>query len=183
MTSDSMYCPDCGGLIGATETTDEGRPCTCFKSSDYKSSAGASAPDSGGGDTSVMGQVVAKTKVCCKCGKDLTGKKRLRDSLGYWCVECHKADEAAHAPKGVKCAECGRIVAEGAITNYEGIRICGKCVEDRKAQAKRDRKFGKVDDRLYKEHDRQRLFLMLGVLGVLALIILLRALHLLGNLF
>ena len=174
-----MYCPDCGGLIGATETTDEGRPCTCFKT--Y---ASASPPSDGGADTSVMGQqVVAKAKVCCKCGKDLSGKKRLRDSLGYWCVECHRADEAANAPKGVKCAECGRVVAEGAITNYDGIKICGRCLEDRKEQAKRDRKFGKVDDRSFKEHEKQRLYLFLGILGVLFLIIVLRALHLLGNMF
>jgi hypothetical protein len=181
MASDSMYCPECGGLIGGTETTDEGRPCTCFKG---VSTASAPAPPASGGDTSVMGQqVVAKAKVCCKCGKDLTKKKRLRDSLGYWCVDCHKADEAANAPKGVRCADCGRTVAEGAITDYDGIRICGKCLEDRKALAKRERKFGKVDDRVYKEHDKKKLYLFLGILGVLVLLTLLRALHLLGNMF
>jgi hypothetical protein len=173
-----MYCPDCGGLIGATETTDQGRPCTCFKKSSSKTAVDA------GSDTSVMGQkVVAKGKVCCKCGKDLTGKKRLRDSLGYWCVDCHKADQAAKAPIGVRCSDCGRIVPEGAITRYDGISICGKCVEERKELAKQKRKFGKVDDKIYKEQDKKRIFVMLGVMGVLLLIILLRALHILPKLF
>jgi DNA-directed RNA polymerase subunit RPC12/RpoP len=130
-----------------------------------------------------MGQVVAKAKVCCRCGTDLTGKKRLRDSLGYWCVECHRADQAANAPKGVRCADCGRIVPETALTDYDGIRICGKCLGDRKEIGRRERKFGKVDDRVYKEADRKRVIMFAVIFAILLLIIILQKLHVLKSLF
>jgi hypothetical protein len=176
--SDLLVCPDCGGLIGATETIDQGRPCTC-----YKRAPASHSSEPAGADTSVMGQVVAKGKVCCRCGTDLKGKKRLRDSLGYWCVECHRADQAANAPKGVRCADCGRVVAEAALTEYDGIRICVKCLEDRKELAKRRRRFGKVDDRHYEEHDRKRLILFLCIFAFLLAIIILQKFHVLKSLF
>ncbi|MGA3066555.1 MAG: hypothetical protein ABSF29_06880 [Tepidisphaeraceae bacterium] len=182
-TSDLLICPDCGGLIGATETTDQGKPCVCFKQGSYKKAAAANAEEGAGGDTSVMGQVVARGKVCCQCGVDLTGKKRLRDSLGYWCVDCHRKDQAANAPKGVRCADCARVVPEAALTEYDGIRLCPKCLEDRKAAARRERKFGKVDDKHYQEEDRRRVIVFAIIFAILLLIIILQKLHVLKALF
>jgi DNA-directed RNA polymerase subunit RPC12/RpoP len=176
MAAEVIICPDCGGIIGAKETTDEGKPCTCFKDSNYKKDE----PAGGEGDTSVFGQqVVAKPKVCNVCGKDLTGKKRLRDSRGYWCVDCHKADQAANKPQGVRCSDCGRIVAEGAITEYAGIRICGKCRSDREEVRKRERRFGKVDDAAYQNEDKRGLYILLGIFGVLVVIVILAHFHIL----
>jgi hypothetical protein len=168
-TEDLVICPECGGIVGATEVTDQGKPCTCIIHSPK-------------GDTSVFGQaVVPKTKVCCICGKDLAGRKRLRDSRGYWCVDCHKADQAANAPKGVKCGHCARVVAEAALSDFNGVKVCGICRKDLAEQAKRDRQMRGVDSKAYQEHDKLRLYVMIGIAGVLLVIIILHSLKLLGR--
>jgi hypothetical protein len=165
-TEDLVICPECGGIVGATEPTEQGKPCTCFTGSPKA-------------DTSVFGQtVVPKTKVCCVCGKDLAGRKRLRDSRGYWCVDCHKADQAANAPKGIKCERCARVVAEAAISEFEGVKLCGLCRRERAEEAKRERQMRGVDSSAYQEHDRLRLYVMLGIAGVLFVIIILHWLKL-----
>jgi ribosomal protein L34E len=167
MSTELMICPECGGIIGADEASDQGKPCTCFKTK---------------GDTSVMGKAVSDVKVCWKCGKDVTGLKRARDSNGYWCYDCHKADKAKNAPQGVRCAECGRKVAETALIDFEGMLICTKCRDDHAELARHKKKFrAKVGDSAYQAHDRKRLFLMLGFVGVLVLIIVLRHLKLLPD--
>ena len=37
--------------------------------------------------------VAGAVKRCCRCGKDLTGHKRYKDRLGYWCRSCHSLDK------------------------------------------------------------------------------------------
>src|SRR2546423_15198556 len=37
-----IHCPDCGGILCATETTDAGPPCTCFTTSAGKFTAPSS---------------------------------------------------------------------------------------------------------------------------------------------
>jgi len=174
MATEVLICPECGGIIGATETTDHGRPCTCFKDGEYKST--------NEGDTSVFGQVLPAPKVCCRCGKDVSGKKRYHDSLGYWCADCHKADKVANKPKGVRCPDCGRIVSEGAIVEYEGNRICGRCRADRKEIEKQKRRFGKVDDTAYHDSGNKRLYILLAIFALLLVMVILTHLNLLHRL-
>ena len=133
--SNDLICPECGGIIGG-DSSDRGRACTCFANQPPASDE-LKAPEeqSASGDTFVD-KAVVPAKVCCKCGKDLAGKKRLRDSRGYWCYKCHKADKAATAPQGVKCADCGRVVPEAGLYEYEDKRICGSCRSRRKEEAK-----------------------------------------------
>ncbi|MGD1278417.1 MAG: hypothetical protein ABR964_14485 [Tepidisphaeraceae bacterium] len=165
MATEVLICPECGGIIGATEATDHGKPCTCFKDGEFKSSTEE--------DTSVFGQVVPVAKVCCQCGKDVAGKKRYRDSRGYWCAACHKADKAANNPIGVRCPDCGRIVSEGAIVEYNGEHICGRCRKDRKEIEKQKRRFGKVDDSAYRPHENKRLYILLSIFALLLVMVIL----------
>src|SRR5437868_4615709 len=96
-----IHCPDCGGVVGATSASDAGPPCTCFGAAGEVTSArGLESP---GGDnglnhldpsgTHVLESPQAAQKVCWKCGRDLTGHRRFKDSFGYWCIDCHKADQ------------------------------------------------------------------------------------------
>src|SRR3954471_19904404 len=109
--SQIVRCPDCGGIVGATEPSDEGAPCTCFNQQEFRS-----ADPSG---TDVM-PAQSPQKICRICGKDLTGKKRLKDRLGYWCPECAEEDKKRIEEHGTKCEQCGRGVPEKSMTSVDG---------------------------------------------------------------
>jgi DNA-directed RNA polymerase subunit RPC12/RpoP len=112
-------------------------------------------------------------KVCCKCGVDLTGKKRLKDSLGYWCPECHKEDQKSKEVQGVKCDQCGRIVPEKSLSNSDGKRVCSRCFrEDRALRAPGSKRFRPIDQKNFQESDKKSVIILASVLGLLALIIL-----------
>lgn len=165
MSDESLICPECGGIIGAKTTTEQGAPCKCGKAA-------------GADDSAVMAATNSAAKVCCKCGKDLSHEKRLRDSDGYWCVACHKEDQRLKSAKGVACADCGRIVPEAALMRYEGLLICSKCRFDRSEAAKHKKKFsGKLDDKHFQEANKKGMLLLLGILGALILVIILSKLH------
>jgi DNA-directed RNA polymerase subunit RPC12/RpoP len=166
-TTDVIICPDCGGIVGATKVTDQGKPCICFN-------------DKTGG---LMPHDVPEVKkVCCHCGKDLAGLKRLKDSMGYWCYDCHKADEKNKHPGGVRCAECGRKVPDAALIEYSGVRICRKCKADHDQVKKQKLQFrANVAGGAHEAQDRRRLYIMLAVALVLIGIIVLSRLHVLGS--
>src|SRR5436309_2393163 len=67
-----LLCPDCGGVVGATETTEAGPPCTCFTSSSSDTAVDMPSP---AGEKQ-------EAKICVLCGKDVTGHRRLKDSRG-----------------------------------------------------------------------------------------------------
>lgn len=163
-----IHCPECGGIIGATEITDAGRPCICFNEDKFDN-ADASSEDSKS-DTSMLGEAQPK-KVCCQCGKDLRGHRRLKDERGYWCVNCHKEDERVNGPLRVRCAGCSRKVPPNTLEDYDGIKLCLLCRKERLEVAKQKRRFSKVGDKYYKSQDLKRLMIMLGVVVLLLVII------------
>jgi hypothetical protein len=210
-----IHCPDCGGVVGATGTTDAGPPCTCFVNefdspssrvsaspsarfnadlgSDFDDGAGSGASDGASASppgevnsgTQVMDSPVAPKKVCIRCGKDLSGHRRFKDSFGYWCKDCHRADKAekvAAEPQGVPCELCFRSVAEDSLTSFDGKRLCSRCLKEkrdmRKAGAK---KFRAVSDKAYRKTELQKLLIMVGVLLVLGAIVLARSMHWIGG--
>jgi hypothetical protein len=80
------------------------------------------------------------TKVCCVCGKDVSGQRRFKDHRGYWCEVCHR-DDARKSGKVIKmrCPECKNTVAENLMAEYDGRMLCGGCasqhkIDDEKAQ-------------------------------------------------
>jgi DNA-directed RNA polymerase subunit RPC12/RpoP len=118
-----LVCPDCGGVVGATETTEAGPPCRCFV-----------PPPADASDTvadSPPVEQVPVAKVCRICGKDLTGKKRIKDRTGYWCSDCVKEDEKQLHGGRVRCRSCGHLVKEENLTLYEGTRMCPTCYQER----------------------------------------------------
>ncbi len=186
-----LICPDCGGVIGATEATDAGKPCTCF---DYGKSIGAKAADATADDalnsappgpeavgedpSGLTGTGVAK--LCIKCGVDVAGKKRIHDHRGYLCYDCAKEERRAERGDRVRCASCSRWAAPHAITEYEGMKICDQCLHERQQVAlKSFKKLGIKTNQV--RHERRQLYTLLAVAGFLLLIILLRKLRLLPD--
>jgi hypothetical protein len=190
--STELICPDCGGVIGA-DGSDASRACTCFATSsaaaDYAPATAVApapieiAPAEDASSDTVVERVEEspKAKVCCQCGKDLTGHRRLRDSRGYWCYACHKLDKEANKPKGVACAGCGRIVPEAALGDYEGQQMCGPCRAERKDLAEEQRRLSPVKTTAHDDMAKKRLLWMFAVIGVLLIIILLRTFGFIGK--
>lgn len=174
--STELTCPDCGGIIGGDPS--QGKVCTCFGSSgsakkidELESPASLETSSDVSSDTSVVDEPAPTAKVCCQCGKDLVGKRRLRDSRGYWCYACHKLDQEQNKIEGVRCADCGRVVPESALTEYDGARICALCRADRKEADREKMRMAPIDSKAYQELDKKRLIWLAGVLAVLLLII------------
>jgi hypothetical protein len=111
----------------------------------------------------------------------LTGQKRLRDSRGYWCYACHKLDQERAKPKGERCADCGRIVATAALSDFEGRHICGACRNDRKEAALRERRLTGPSTEGYKQLTKTRLLWILAIVAVLLAIIILKQLRVIGS--
>lgn len=68
-------------------------------------------------------------KICCQCGKDVSGHTRFKDSRGYWCKDCHKEDMAAMGE--VKCDSCGRSFALERLIDIDGHKYCATCDKER----------------------------------------------------
>ncbi|MFT3785263.1 MAG: hypothetical protein QM770_03740 [Tepidisphaeraceae bacterium] len=159
---DEMICPDCGGKIGGTGA-DGYKPCKCFAAAKPKTvdeiPLAPSAPE--------MNEA---KKVCRVCGKDLTGRSRLKDDRGYLCKPCADKEDEKEADL-IKCPECERRLKPDAFVTYRGTMICRKCNAYHMEHDKV--KVGKVELTHHAEHEKQKiktLLILLGVLGVLILI-------------
>ena len=121
-----LLCPDCGGVVGATEITDAGAPCKCFipdPNADLKSDTVA--------DTLPPAVETPIVKICRICNKDVAHEKRAKDHLGYYCIECAKAEEKKEHQGRVRCRVCGHLHREETLTEYEGTRMCRNCHTER----------------------------------------------------
>src|ERR1700728_3402809 len=157
--STELICPECGGVIGG-DSTDPGRACSCWaKNSEF---GGAENGQASSGDTFVEKPDAPKAKVCCQCGKDLTGQRRRGDSRGYWCSACHKLDKEANKPKGERCEDCGRIVAEAALAEVDGKKICGICRANQKEAAREQRRLSPVKTSAHEDLAKRRLLWLLA---------------------
>jgi hypothetical protein len=107
-----------------------------------------------------------KGKVCCQCGKSLEGHRRFKDSVGYWCKDCHRKDKAANTAAETRCPDCGRMRPIESMVTFDGRSICPTCLKE--AQAVARRKANKLAaEALHKAHERRNLYIMLGIFGVL----------------
>jgi hypothetical protein len=160
--SEIVRCPDCGGIVGATETTDEGRPCTCFV---------PPPPETDSHGTDVVPAPTTSQKFCCVCGTDLSGKKRFKDSRGYWCPECAKEDQAKKEEKGTPCAQCRRKVPEQSMTSVDGKLLCTRCVrEQRELRAPGNKRYRRIDDTTFKQAEKKQMVMMAIALVILLIL-------------
>jgi NAD-dependent SIR2 family protein deacetylase len=78
----------------------------------------------------------ARGKVCCVCGKSVSGEKRFKDATGrYWCYECGQTDSMKKHP--VPCPDCAQPFVKADLVEYEGAHVCASCAEKRRIAAKR----------------------------------------------
>lgn len=167
-----LYCPDCGGVVGAAETTEAGRPCSCFRSSGTGSVAAVDIP----------APVGETQKICIFCGKDLTGQRRVKDSRGYLCPECSEEEDRRERGDRVRCPGCRRLIEPSALIDEDGSKFCERCIiERKKARLKRIERLGIRGART--RYEKSRLYVIFGIVAFLLLIILLNRLHVLPNLF
>jgi hypothetical protein len=155
--AEKLTCPDCGGILGPAEAGESS--CLCFKSEfDARPSMEESLSDTQ--------PVETLSKVCFKCGADVAGKKRYKDSRGYLCAECNRAEVVAEKAGTIPCAECGRRVKEAGLVEFRGMRICKLCVAElRNADKKKIRVIGGSK---YETEDKKTLKILIIILIVLA---------------
>jgi hypothetical protein len=76
---------------------------------------------------------VAGSKLCCKCGVDVAGRKRLKDHQGrYWCPECSQSDEKRkRLIEGGICAVCGEAFHGHELSVIADATYCKRCLKTR----------------------------------------------------
>jgi hypothetical protein len=175
---EELLCPDCGGVVGATQTTAAGPPCSCFAGM----ATTTTAKSSGDTDTDMPVAPVLPQKICVICGKDVAGHRRIRETRGYLCLDCAKEEEKRDANGRVRCKVCGRMVKDEVMEAYEGTKMCPKCHRERVDMQKT--KIKRIGIRTARTREELRtLYTLAGIGGFLLLIILLSLLHVLPRIF
>ena len=112
----------------------------------------------------------AGAKICCKCGADVAGKKRLKDHNGqYWCADCaHEDEKKKRMIDGGVCAGCGDFFQPHAITVVGHAVYCHRCLKTR-ARQETAGFVNNVKDMLSgsKDHEKRTVLWMLIVSAVL----------------
>lgn len=116
-------------------------------------------------------------KKCCNCGKDLRGHRRFKDSVGYWCKDCHRADKARHKEPEGRCPDCGRMrPLDKLFAMPDGRQVCSNCKKT--AQAELEKKQVKI---LAQEEEdaseRRKLYVLFGILLAIGLVAAFQVLH------
>src|SRR5262245_20813875 len=102
-----ITCPDCGKIIAPAGEVAENRRCHCAEEKGRERTVHSVVS---GAKLAPTPESAKPAKSCYVCGKDLVGKKRLKDHLGrYWCADCAAADERhKQRDKELRCPDCGR---------------------------------------------------------------------------
>ncbi len=167
MASESVKvkCPDCGGIIGEVGSGE--KPCTCGQSSTRQ---GAQS------DEAYAAGVAKGVKFCIACGKDVAGRRRIKDSRGYTCYDCAKAEREKELVGTIPCAECGRRIREQGILDWNGTQLCRRCYQQHKESSRQKfRQIAKTSS--YARHEKGSLLRLSLIAGVFLLIILWRLLR------
>lgn len=180
-----IHCPDCGGVVGATTTTEHGPPCTCYEARPapkpevrLEDDAGISssthgADGSSSGTAATESPAPATEKLCVLCGKNVAGHRRLKDSRGYICLDCARKEQAQQKIQGVKCPKCFRVVKEESLGTHDGRKMCQRCLrEAREISRPGSKRFRKIDDKHFETANKTQLIVLSIVAGVLALLML-----------
>jgi hypothetical protein len=185
-----LICPDCGGIIGGGVDADGRGPCTCARNismnggprDDSSDTVSIPAqPKTESGDNLLTGSAAPaeSAKRCIKCGKDVTGHRRVKDSRGYMCYACAKAEIHEEKAGTIPCATCKRRIKEAGLVEYKGRRICKICLDHEKEV---DRRNKKVATEAIDEHEKRNVIILAIIFGVLAIIVIMQTIrYLLGK--
>jgi DNA-directed RNA polymerase subunit RPC12/RpoP len=174
--SEELTCPDCGGHIGEGGAAGT-KPCSCFDQKPARKRPVADEPDPADMRPNMSGGTIESKKICRFCGKDLTGRSRMKDELGYICKKCSDEDFAEQEEREkdlMRCPECERKLKPSAFVEYRGNLICGRCKMYHQENDKL--KVGKVKLTKHKEHEKKTVTTLAIVFGVLAMILIIKSL-------
>ncbi len=152
-----VVCPDCGGIIGDTSPGES--PCTCFTPPPETTSKS---------DTATLDAVTRTEKVCVLCGRDVAGHRRLKDSRGYICLSCAKAEKAAEKAGKIRCKLCRKLVKPDGLVPLNGKMVCRMCNADFQEKAKFTRK---INVEQYEKHETRNLIILGTIFCILAAIV------------
>jgi DNA-directed RNA polymerase subunit RPC12/RpoP len=122
-------------VIGAAPGGDV-QPCSCFNEAKRYVAPSEEVIHRAEEQQAAVAAEVKVEKLCRDCGKDLVGHRRLKDSKGYICVACAKAEEEAAAAGLVRCGECSKQLKPEGLVDYHGTMICKKCYMDHQELSK-----------------------------------------------
>jgi hypothetical protein len=111
------------------------------------------------------------SKKCCNCGKDLRGHRRFKDSIGYWCKDCHRVDLKRNTAAEARCPDCGRMRPLDKLFMVDGRNICSACRKEVLAQAEKAAVTAQIEKEV-ESAERRKLYMMFGVLIVLGALLL-----------
>lgn len=114
-----VMCRKCSGAIVGSGSSYAGRRCTCDSGS-VATMADSAATGAG-------------HKLCCKCGKDVTHDRRMKDHLHrYWCYECGASDQLMKG-QGVSmiCPDCKKHFRPTHMLKHGEDYICESCHAER----------------------------------------------------
>lgn len=107
------------------------------------------------------------SKFCFKCGADVAGKKRYKDSRGYICADCNRAEVESEKAGTTPCAECGRRVKDGGLVEFRGARICKLCLAELRDADKK--KIKVISGKSFEAQDRRTLKILIVIMIILAI--------------
>ena len=167
METTEITCPDCGKVIAPPGEVAESRRCLCAEEKERSKQRIVHSAVTGEPLTP-MDPASKPAKSCYVCGKDLVGKKRLKDHLGrYWCAECAAADERAKKRENeLRCPDCGRVFPDHKLVYFQTDRVCQTCYKAReKALERKVDKYGA--EKLHKGEEFNKLKWMAIIIAVL----------------
>ena len=121
--------------------------------------AAAGSAGAGAGSTGVE-------KLCCSCGKSVSGQKRFKDAQGrYWCYDCGVEDHVRKHPEdGIACAGCNGKFAPSQLAEIDDEVYCEPCATKLKQQKKREQaRLHAVEEEARSQEKRRKLMLIGGV--------------------
>jgi hypothetical protein len=157
--STKVVCPDCGGVIGELSPGDV--PCKCLLESEPMLEQNTPS------DTATI-ESPRGEKVCHNCGKNVAGHRRVKDSRGYLCYQCAKAERAAEREGKVRCKECRKMIRPEGLVAYNGKMICRSCFGHHQETARFKKK---VSTKGYEAHEKRNLMILGGLFVLLGVIV------------